>query len=137
MEMMKRSKLTRVILFALLVGASGGAGCGPASGEVESSDQVEADAKGQDTVALQAAVVSCRSALEQLQDQAKQLSMQIKEAAGNLASEALGDGKMDELKAQVKAQSAQLEIRLGQLKTKMAEMAVKLKIYTQELATRS
>jgi len=126
-----------VLLLALATVACGESGFGSAVGEAQTSSQMEADAKGQNTAALRAVVVSCQAALEQLQDQAKQLSTQIKEATGKLASEALGDAKLSELKAQVKAQSAQLEVRLRQLKTKMVEMAAKLKVYTQELATRN
>lgn len=128
----------KLVLSCLILAtvACGSGEPGPAADASKTPAQVKEAVKGQDVTVLEKAVASYKAAIDETKVEAKKLEDEIKEAGSKALDGLLGDGKVDEIKADVEAKVAELETELKALKDKVADMVAKLKVYTEELASR-
>jgi chromosome segregation ATPase len=116
--------------------ACGDSGPGPKGDADKTPAQVKTEIEGQDATMLEEAVAKYESAIAGLKTDGGKLEVEIKELGSQVLGELLGDEKAAETKADVKKQVAELEGELKALEAQVKDLVAKLKVYTEELASR-
>ena len=116
----------------LLAGCSGSSGADPQADAGKTPAQIQADVAKADRPALQQAVDTYRTLIASKESEVRSLEAMLKEKAGGALDAVLGQGKTDDVKAEV----AKLQAQVEALQKDLAALREKLAIYVAELAKR-
>lgn len=128
------TKLIAPCLIVATVACGGSSEPGPEADASKTPAQVETAIQGQDSEVLEKAVASYETAIAQLKTEAEELQDKITKAGGEMLDGILGEA--DDMQDEVDAKGSELIAEYDKLKAKLDDMVAKLKVYTDELASR-